>query len=68
MVNGRKHYLGDGAYVDFDGYALVLTAEDGMRATDTVVLEPRTWEALLNYVREYAPHLWPIDPQKGDPE
>ena len=35
-----KVYLGDGAYVDFDGYALVLTTEDGISVTNTVVLEP----------------------------
>ncbi len=46
----RKQYLGDGAYVDFDGYALVLTAENGIEATDRVVLEPAVWRALEDYV------------------
>ena len=45
-----KQYLGDGAYVEFDGFALILTAENGIRATDTVVLEPDGWEALLRFV------------------
>ena len=45
-----KVYLGDGAYVDFDGYALVLTTEDGISVTNTVVLEPSVWEALRAYV------------------
>ena len=35
-----KRYLGDGVYVEFDGYALVLTAENGIEATNTIVLEP----------------------------
>lgn len=47
-----KRYLGDGAYVDFDGYALILTAEDGIRATDTIVLEPEAYLALLKYVED----------------
>ena len=46
-----KEYLGDGAYVDFDGYLLILTAENGIRATDTVCLEPAVWAALEGYVR-----------------
>mgnify|MGYP001576214309 CR=1 FL=1 len=46
-----KAYLGDGAYVDFDGWALVLTTEDGIRATNTIVLEPEIYAALVAYVK-----------------
>lgn len=35
-----KQYLGDGAYVDFDGFAIILTTEDGVDTTNVVVLEP----------------------------
>lgn len=45
-----KAYLGDGAYVDFDGYSLILTAENGVSATDRIVLEPEVWAALVRYV------------------
>lgn len=45
-----KAYLGDGAYVDFDGYALILTAENGIEATDRIVLEPEVYHALVEYV------------------
>ena len=45
-----KEYLGDGAYVDFDGYALVLTTENGIEAQNTIVLEPEVWSALERYV------------------
>ena len=45
-----KHYLGDAVYVDFDGYMLVLTTEDGIRATNTIALEPEVYRALLQYV------------------
>jgi hypothetical protein len=46
----QKDYLGDGVYVDFDGFGLVLTAEDGIRATNTIVLEPEVYAALLAYI------------------
>lgn len=45
-----KSYLGDGAYVDFDGYALVLTTENGIRTTNRIVLEPEVYAALVRYV------------------
>lgn len=46
----KKIYLGDGAYVNFDGYHIVLTTENGVCATDTVCLEPHVLEAFLDYV------------------
>ena len=45
-----KEYLGDGAYVDFDGFSLILTAENGIEATDTIYLEPSVWVTLVSYV------------------
>ena len=55
MVSPTKSYLGDGAYVDTDGYQLILTAEDGIRVTNRVCLEPRVWDALLEYVCKVSP-------------
>lgn len=46
-----KTYLGDGAYAEFDGYAIVLTTEDGIRATNRIVLEPEVWSALSRFVQ-----------------
>jgi len=46
----HKSYLGDGAYVDFDGWAIVLTTEDGISVTNRVVLEPEVFRALEAYV------------------
>lgn len=48
----RKAYLGDGCYVDFDGYALWLTTEDGISTTNTIALEPEVYQALLDYVTD----------------
>jgi hypothetical protein len=45
-----KTYLGDGAYAAFDGFAIHLTAENGITATDRVVLEPEVFNALLRFV------------------
>jgi len=45
-----KTYLGDGVFVDWDGYALVLTAENGIDVTDQIILEPDVFTALVAYV------------------
>ncbi len=47
-----KEYIGDGVYVDFDGWSIVLTAENGAEATDRIVLEPEVLAALLRYVEK----------------
>ncbi len=43
-------YLGDGVYADFDGFAVVLTTEDGVSVTNRIVLEPEVLAALQAYV------------------
>jgi hypothetical protein len=41
-----KAYLGDAVYADIDEYGcLLLTTENGIRATNTIVLEPEVVEA-----------------------
>lgn len=58
-----KAYLGDAVYADFDGFAVVLTTEDGIRATNRIVLEPEVVQALEAYVaRLRAPKS---DPRAG---
>ena len=49
-MNRPKEYLGDGVYVTFDGFALTLTTENGLRATNTIVLEPEVYGALARFV------------------
>lgn len=51
MIPGKR-YLGDGAYVQFNGVAFVLTAENGITATDRIVLEPEVLHALTQFVDE----------------
>ena len=48
-TNYDKVYLGDGAYAQFDGYGVSVTAENGIEATDTVYLEPEVYDALVKY-------------------
>ena len=45
-----KQYIGDGVYVDYDGFSLVLTTEDGIRTTNTIYLEGNVWHSLVEYV------------------
>ena len=45
----NKIYLGDGAYAEFDGFGFIITAEDGIRATNTVYLEPDCLEKLIKF-------------------
>ena len=44
-----KEYLGDGLYADYDGYHIVLTAENGVQVLETVYLDPDVWRALKAY-------------------
>lgn len=44
-----KQYLGDGVYVDFDGYQLVLTTENGISVTNQIFMEPIVVAALIEY-------------------
>jgi hypothetical protein len=47
----RKAYLGDGVYaaVDPTRSAFILTTEDGVSVTNTIVLEPEVYEAFRLY-------------------
>ena len=45
-----KAYLGDGVYVENDGFGVWLTAEDGIKVTDRIYLEPSVFRALEGYV------------------
>lgn len=48
-MEGYKEYLGDGVYVSFDGYGVVLTTENGLGATNRIVLEPEVMLALADW-------------------
>ena len=48
-MSESKFYLGDGAYVDWDGYAVILTTENGLATKNTIVLEPDVFAALMEW-------------------
>jgi hypothetical protein len=51
MPDKRPHwhqsYLGDGVYVEFDGYGIMLKANDHRNPTDKVYLEPDVMKRLI---------------------
>ena len=49
-MSTNKKYLGDGVYVECDGYGFWLTTENGVITTNRVYLEPPVYEALVDYV------------------
>ena len=61
-----KRYIGDGVFVDYeaDGFSgrLVLTAENGFDTTDTIVLEPDVYRALL----KYASDVWRVQQAEAE--
>jgi len=46
----QKQYLGDGLYVEFDGYQIALKANDPDNPTDTVYLDEHTLTSFLAFV------------------
>ena len=50
MATGEKRYLGDGVYAIMDGADLVLTTENGVEATNRIVLEPEVFAALEEFL------------------
>jgi len=45
-----KQYIGDSVYVDFDGFGLMLTTENGLGPNNAIYMEPEVWTALTKYV------------------
>lgn len=45
-----KEYLGDAVYVEFDGYHIVLTTEDGVRTTNRICLNPYVLTAYTEWI------------------
>jgi hypothetical protein len=46
----HKTYLGNGAYVEFDRFAIVLTTENGITTTNRIVLGPDVFQSLERWV------------------
>lgn len=48
-MSNYKEYLGDGVYLDYDGFHIVLTTEDGISVTNRICLEPEFPEKIVEY-------------------
>ena len=48
----HQDYLGDGVYIEFDGYQILLKANNHLNPTDTIALEPAVFKALVRYARK----------------
>lgn len=47
-----KKYLGDSVYVEFNGFGLNLTTENGFGPTNSIYLEPGVYGALTKFVEQ----------------
>jgi hypothetical protein len=54
----EKRYLGDAVYADISHDSILLTTEDGINVTNSIVLERDVYEALVKYAKFVAG--WPI--------
>ena len=45
-----KKYLGDSVYVEFDGYMVILTTENGAGPSNVIYLEPEVVQALTAFI------------------
>lgn len=50
MAASNKTYLGDGVYAEMSEIGIVLTTEDGIAVTNTIVLEPEVYAHLKAWV------------------
>lgn len=50
-VGMEKQYLGDGVYVREEGGDVVLTTENGISETNTIILEPSVLQSLDEWLR-----------------
>jgi len=50
-----KEYLGDSVYAEFDGYAIILTTENGLPTdpSNTITIEPMVLSALTKFAERF---------------
>ena len=55
-MSEKKVYLGDGVYIDVDDWnSIILTTENGIEATNRIVLEPSLIINLMDYITRVYP-------------
>lgn len=48
----EKRYLGDGVYVESDGFHIILTTEDGISTTNRIYLDNHVTKQLLKFIED----------------
>ncbi len=48
----KPKYIGDGVYVEYDGFYIVLKAGDSLHPDDIIYLEDNVARELINYIYE----------------
>lgn len=51
MSKNKKQYIGDGVYVEFDGYNFILTTSNGYNTTNEIYLDRSVFKSLLIFVK-----------------
>lgn len=51
MTTSPKIYLGDGAYVEWNGWAFIITTNNGIESTNEIYLEPEHIAALIRFAK-----------------
>ena len=66
MPTKELEYIGDGTYVQYDGYTIWLTTEDGYNETNRVGLEPNVLKSLMDYVGRVGELIKRENEQEGE--
>jgi hypothetical protein len=51
-MSEKKQYIGDGVYLDFDKFDLILTTENGVEATNTIYLDFSVFTNLVDFAQK----------------
>lgn len=47
----RKSYVGDGVYIECDGYDFILTVSNGIHTTNTIIVDLDMIKIIADYAR-----------------
>jgi hypothetical protein len=63
-----KCYLGDAVYAEYDGARIILTTENGVAITNTIILDPEVCQAFSQFIHSLrAPVIEKRAPYQGEP-
>lgn len=55
MMSNKKEYIGDSVYADFNGFEVILTTENGLGPSNTIIMEPVVLKHFLQYIQRVLP-------------